>query len=63
MEICLDNHRQAWSDLTFAGRNPANLKRKQHSYTLETEDNDSIGILCVDHAKAIPGAYKVKSIV
>ena len=37
--------------------------KKKATFTLETEDDDSIGVLCAEHAKAIPGAYKVKGIL
>ena len=36
--------------------------KKKATFTLESEADDSIGILCPDQAKGIPGTYKVKGI-
>ena len=34
--------------------------RKKATFTIETEENDSIGVLCEEHANGLPGMYKVK---
>lgn len=37
--------------------------KKQATYTHEAEDDDSIAILCADHAKNIPGTYVAKGVL
>ena len=37
--------------------------KKKATYTLETEDDDSIPLLCPEHAKNMPGAYLAKGIL
>ena len=34
--------------------------RKKATFTIETEEDDSIGVLCKVHANGLPGMYKVK---
>ena len=37
--------------------------RKKATYTVETEDDDSIKVLCKEYAKGLPGTYKVKGLL
>ena len=37
--------------------------RKKATYTVETQEDDSIGVLCEEHAKGLPGTYKVKGLL
>ena len=37
--------------------------KKKATYTIETEEDDSIGVLCEEHAKGLPGTYKVKGVL
>ena len=37
--------------------------RKKATFTIETEEDDSIGVLCEKHAKGLPGTYKVKGVL
>ena len=37
--------------------------KKKATYTIETEEDDTIGVLCEEHAKGLPGTYKVKGLL
>ena len=37
--------------------------RKKATFTIETEEDDSIGVLCEEHANGLPGTYKVKGVL
>ena len=37
--------------------------KKKATFTLKSEEDDSIGVLCAEHAKGIPVAYKAKGIL
>ena len=36
---------------------------KKATWTIKTEKDDSVGVLCTDHAKSTPGTYKIKGIM
>ena len=36
------------------------LCRKKATYTIDTEDDDTVAVFCADHAKHIPGVYLAK---
>ena len=38
-------------------------KRAKYTHEFEAEDDDSIAILCADHAKNIPGTYVAKGVL
>ena len=38
-------------------------KISKATYIIETEEDDSIGVLCEEHAEGLPGTYKVKRVL
>ena len=60
LETCTANHKQVRPSKTFAERKTV---EKKVTFTIETEEDDSIGVLCEEHANGLPGTYKVKGVL